>query len=154
MKSDKKRLIVRAVIFVIFVFWVIVFPKIVPYTYPGDQYYWTYIQDSWDIFFVVFLYPPAYLISGALCAWLRYKPVVLWMLPDILVGLPEFYDRADAASRFLLDTFLLNIAVHLLMWFIGMLLVYGIRRLIALIRFLYAYNREEYLTYKKRREQK
>lgn len=150
MKLNKKRFIIRIVIFSIFVFWVIGFPKIVPYTYPGDQYHWTYIQDSWDLFYLVFLYPPAYLISVGLCAWFRYKPAVLWMIPDILVCLPEFYERAEWVNGFRPNTFILNIVLHLLMWCIGMLLVYALRRLIARIRTLLRNNREAYRAYKQK----
>ena len=153
-KPRKQQHIIRAVVFVIFVFWILGFPRIVPYTYPDGQYYWTYIQDSWSIFFAVVLYPSACLISGALCALIRYRPMVLWVIPDLLVCLPEFFDRADRSSGFRWDTFALNVLLHLLVWGVGFLLMHGIRRLTARIYRAVTSWKEEYRTYQKRIDQK
>ena len=150
MRLDRKMLMTRAAVFAVFVFWVVGFPWILPYTYPDGQYYWTYIQDTWSLFFVVFLYPPAYLISGALCALFRFKPAILWVIPDLLICLPEFYDRADWNGGFRWDTFVLNIVLHLFMWGLGVLLMHGLRRLTVLIRQLIQTYRKEYQTYKQR----
>ena len=151
MKLDKKMLLIRAAVFAVFVFWVVGFPRILPYTYADGQYYWTYIQDSWSLFFVVFLYPPAYLVSGALCALIRYRPMVLWVIPDLLVCLQEFYDRAEWNGGFRWHTFVLNILLHLLMWVLGVLLIHGLRWLSIRIRQRIQSVREEYRTYKQRR---
>ncbi len=148
--KQNKRLILRVVIFAIFVFWVVGFPRLLPYTYPGDQYYITYIQDSWSMFFMLVLYPMACLLSGALCALIRIQPVMLWMIPDMLVCLPEFYDRAEGSGGFRFGTFALNILVHLALWVTGVLLMYGLRWLSVRIRHLIKSYRDEYQTYKQR----
>ncbi|MBE6657263.1 MAG: hypothetical protein E7604_02360 [Ruminococcaceae bacterium] len=134
MTVDKKSLVIRAGIFLVFVFCIFVFPEIVPLTYPGSSYYITYIQDGWSFFYMLFLYPVVFFCSGIFCTLFRCKPFALCIIPDILIGLPEFIDRSNTSSGFFIGTFLLNLAVHLLLWLLGGCTVLGVRALIALIR--------------------
>ncbi len=150
MKPDRKHLILRVVIFAVFVFWVVGFPRLLPYTYPEDSYYITYIQDTWSMTLMLVLYPMAFLLSGALCALLRCQRVMLWAIPDMLVCLPEFYDRAVWSGGFHFGAFAFILLVHLALWVTGVLLMYGVRWMIAQMRCLVKSYREEYRTYQKK----